>query len=432
MIGSVLVLGYFSFYVELLMALLIMMMYTKKRKFFAFRVLILTIIAIPLIYLPSLTLSSFNFSFTLVFLLVFISGFFLYKVKPINLFVLACMGYALQHIAWYVLFMIFEGAFPNEVLRQDLALLMFYCVYIVIYFLMYLIRVLKPSYFNLEKVGVVSIITSFLILIVVIILSAILPSISEWNWITRTYTILSCVFALLVLSGFFELSKINNKKIALENENNELQRLLNVQAKQHVITKSTMDAINFKIHDMKHQINVLRQLPKERQEEVFNDFEKLVDIYGDFAKTGNDILDIILTEKSLICSSKGIKLTYICDGNEVTFIKYNDLTSLIGNILDNAIEATSKVKNPEQKIIKLNISIKKDFLCIHEENYSTESIEFDNGLPLSKKKNKRVHGYGAKSIAYIVSKYFGNLKFNFINNIFSINITIPLPAKDTK
>ena len=60
-------------------------------------------------------------------------------------------------------------------------------------------------------------------------------------------------------------------------------------------------------------------------------------------KTGNEVLDTILTSKSLYCQQHGITLTCVADGAALDFMDTMDLCSLFGNALDNAIEGTAKV-----------------------------------------------------------------------------------------
>ena len=72
---------------------------------------------------------------------------------------------------------------------------------------------------------------------------------------------------------------------------------------------------------------------------------------------------------------------------------------------------------------------RKNFLCVHIENYCSNQLSFKDGLPLTTKENASNHGFGTRSIKYIVTRYNGELKMNFNNNIFSVNILIPIQSK---
>ena len=97
-----------------------------------------------------------------------------------------------------------------------------------------------------------------------------------------------------------------------------------------------------------------------------------------------------------------------------------DIYSLFENIVDNAIKAIKK-ENEDKRAIFINAIRKNNTTIIKVENYCSELIEFENGLPLSKE-DSIYHGYGTKSIDYIAKKYGGYCLFEQKNNIFSVTI----------
>ena len=143
-------------------------------------------------------------------------------------------------------------------------------------------------------------------------------------------------------------------------------------------------------------------------------------------KTGNEVLDTILTGKSLICQQKDITLTVAADGQALDFMDVMDLSALFGNAIDNAIEAVSLVKDPEQRLVLLTVARKKGFLGIRLKNrYETGPIT-EGALPETTKPDKRYHGYGLKSIRSTVEKYGGTLSINGTDGWFDLDILIPL------
>ena len=108
-----------------------------------------------------------------------------------------------------------------------------------------------------------------------------------------------------------------------------------------------VDLINRKCHDLKHQIAALRRISDRRErEESIQALEQSVMIYDSVVKTGNDILDTVLTEKSLLCESRGITLTCVADGDCLDFMDGVDIYTIFGNALDNAIESVTPLDDP--------------------------------------------------------------------------------------
>ena len=140
-------------------------------------------------------------------------------------------------------------------------------------------------------------------------------------------------------------------------------------------------------------------------------------------QTNNEVIDIILAEKSLLCQKDNIKLTCLADCSKLNFILDADLYCLFGNILDNAIEAVYKLKNNEKRQINIVIKNVYSLISITVENYYEGDIVLDkNGLPITTKDNKDFHGFGMKSIKMIVDKYHGDMNITKRNDIFSLNI----------
>lgn len=97
-----------------------------------------------------------------------------------------------------------------------------------------------------------------------------------------------------------------------------------------------------------------------------------------------------------------------------------DIYSLFGNALDNAIECEKKL-GKEKRFISLKLAGKDDMISLRIENYCL-TIDMKDGLPVTSKSDKEFHGFGLKSISYIVKKYGGIMKIEFKDNVFALNI----------
>lgn len=103
-----------------------------------------------------------------------------------------------------------------------------------------------------------------------------------------------------------------------------------------------------------------------------------------------------------------------------------DICSIFGNALDNAIECEKKIEDKERRLIHVTVTQQKSFLMIRVENYFEGDLKFREGSPATTKKDKRMHGYGIKSIRYTVNKYGGALHINHKDNWFELQILIPI------
>ena len=197
--------------------------------------------------------------------------------------------------------------------------------------------------------------------------------------------------------------------------------------KQYIFAGENIELINMKCHDLKHQITRIRkEMEDARKDEALKEIEDAIQIYDHVAKTGCEALDTLLTEKGLYCDSYGISLNYMVDGEILSWMKSADIYSLFGNARDNAIEAVIEEKEPEKRIITLQVFEKMSYLCIHMENYSGFAVRFEDGLPITRKKDKKYHGFGLKSMKYVVKKYKGTMTMEQKNQFFYLDILIPL------
>jgi len=151
-----------------------------------------------------------------------------------------------------------------------------------------------------------------------------------------------------------------------------------------------------------------------------------VQLYDTAVKTGNETLDVILTEKSLRAHAEGVTLSCVADGAALNFIGDGDLYSLLGNAVDNALEAVMKIDEKEKRIISINVSRVEDFVTVCIRNSFDGNIKFDEqGMPLTSKADPNYHGYGIKSMKYIAEKYDGSLSFNVKDGMFKLNLLLP-------
>ncbi len=216
------------------------------------------------------------------------------------------------------------------------------------------------------------------------------------------------------------------KKSEMRKEIEMMNLLRKKEREQYYLSKETIALINQKTHDLKHQIRALRNMPKEQADRYLDELEESVSLYEAIVKTGNETLDIILTEKSLFCREQGIALSCVADGSCLDFMDTVDLYAILGNAIDNAIEAVGKLKEREQKQIDLMIYRRKKFLTIQIINPMEAPLVYQDGFPVTTKKDRGFHGFGFRSIEHNLKKYEGVLNLEEEDGCFSVTMLIPL------
>ena len=210
-------------------------------------------------------------------------------------------------------------------------------------------------------------------------------------------------------------------------ERDRLMDDLEMQYTNYEMLEKSMEVVNIKYHDLKHQIGLLKEGLSDKEEslEYLNKMEADIKLYEAQNKTGNKVLDTILTGKSIYCQNHWIELTCVADGEALSFMDPMDLSSLFGNLLDNAIESVDQIEAKERRLIHLAVSHQKGFVRIRIENcYDKEPI-IKNGKVQTSKSDKRYHGYGLKSIENTVKKYGGSVTFLANDGWFESRILIP-------
>ncbi len=236
--------------------------------------------------------------------------------------------------------------------------------------------------------------------------------------------------SLVDFAGIIILYSQREHKLAVKSkmELNAMENLLNKQYEQYNMSQESIDIINQKYHDLKNQIIAIRmEKDSETREKYLEELEKSIKYYEAQYKTGNKVLDTILTSKLITCLDNNINVTCIADGKLLDFIPTMDLCSIFGNALDNAIESVMKIDDEEKRLIKIAIYAQNELLLIRIENFYLNPLQIHYGNFLTTKKDTRYHGYGLKSIKSIVDKYAGSVSIKTENNWFRLIILIPIP-----
>lgn len=214
-------------------------------------------------------------------------------------------------------------------------------------------------------------------------------------------------------------------------ENYAIHTILRNQEKQYQFSQECIDMVNMKYHDLKQQINIWKMSSGDLSYKKYMDeLSRQMEQFDLSIHSGNQVIDTILTEKTLLCAKKEIQIITVVDGKELDFMEVADLCSIFGNALDNAIEYEENLLDKEQRIIRVVVYRVHSFVLLMFENYCEIQHKLYEGLPISTKENKLLHGYGLKSIQYIVKKYDGQMDIVQKDGWFKLKMIIPLPDEN--
>lgn len=331
-------------------------------------------------------------------------------------------------IEWQVVCFFWDGTVPAVAIQGVVLVAIYGCVAVILY---------KMLHMHLPKDGKMGIsikeyISGLVIAIAVFAVSNI-SFLTENTPFSGRYSFeIGNIRTLVDLGGIAILYAhlIQCCELRVRKELEAVQNVLQNQYVQYKQSRESIELINYKYHDLKHQIAVLRseEDPKKR-EEFLNRMEEEIRQYEAQNKTGNKVLDTVLTTKSLYCAKHGITFTCVADGTLLDFMDVMDICSIFGNALDNAIECEVKIPEKEKRLIHVTVSKQKQFLILRFENYCEETLQYQEGTPVTTKKEKEFHGYGLKSIQYTVNKYEGAVSVNLEDNWFELKVLIPIMQK---
>lgn len=235
------------------------------------------------------------------------------------------------------------------------------------------------------------------------------------------------IMVVINIITFFFLFKI--KEDAQTKMDYELLRMQQDNVKTMETNMKALYESTYSVkHDLeKHLIAVKTMIETGKYNDVSRYIENIVAGLNDGQRvifTDNDIFNAIINTKLTICKSKGIFPNINISNEAVNFINTSDIVVLFGNLFDNAIEAAERTS---EKIIILNVSIKRDYVSIYIEN-SFNSECSDVNLRTTKRDNA-VHGIGTKNIRKIVEENNGMIDY-FVsdNDMFCCDILLKKKA----
>lgn len=188
-------------------------------------------------------------------------------------------------------------------------------------------------------------------------------------------------------------------------------------------------------HDFHNHIGVLRQLlSREKYEEAMlylNELQAPIREMTEATWTGDTTVDYLINEKCARAKAGHISFDAQVEFPSGMRIKSADLCAILGNLLDNALEAAKQMTDPDTRFVRLTIRRINHLLIIKVENGAAAPLTAENGTLKTTKAGGGLHGWGLKSARAAAEKYDGALQTSFENGVFRAVATLSFSAGST-
>lgn len=238
------------------------------------------------------------------------------------------------------------------------------------------------------------------------------------------YFVLIC-YSLLMLANMIVfdfidslyVNTLNESKIITANEIIETQKFQYESLIQHNRHIAKIQ------HDNKHLfLGLISEIQNGNYDTVINSLTKAYKICEKEVDSNNNIIETLVNIKIKDAQFRGIKIEYEYRHIKDIKIAPIDIAIILGNALDNAIEACEKVDIKQDKKVFLFITLKGDALIISIKNPVSKNVNIDSLT--SNKENIELHGFGVISMKQIADKYDGEVTFKCENGFFSTTILL--------
>ncbi len=293
---------------------------------------------------------------------------------------------------------------------------------IIVKILLYIAALFINNYKNIKNMTVIPYsywfaiffipLTSLLIILTIIEMAA-----------DNVYKIIFVIVSLLFVN-FFVFYLYDNLSVQQE-ERYEKLRLFqqnNYYHKQFELIKTSLKSTKSFKHDMKNHLAVLRLLiEKNENSEAMKHIEQMTDAIitaNEYAQSGNVIIDSILNFKLQEAVHHGISVSLELNIPEQLSITSFDMSIILGNLLDNAINACYKLE--KDKRLDLKIKYKRGRLLIKISNTYNGNLNYIGDRLITSNEDKENHGMGIKNIKFALDKYNGEMEIEHTENIFTV------------
>lgn len=232
------------------------------------------------------------------------------------------------------------------------------------------------------------------------------------------------VMAIISILTLYLLRKITKKSDEIMTTNLKLQQI-EMEHKQNQDMAIIVEDLRALRHDMNNHMSILQGLLSMEEYDdakaYLSTITEELTLANSFIFTDNKVLSVLLNNK--ISKARQLGITFEPELlTSTTPLSDSDLCAVVGNILENAIEAAAQHENP---YIYFSMKKANHQLLIQCDNTFSIPPVFEKGHLVTTKSDKAYHGIGTKTICSVVEAYHGTTEFN-VDELFHVSVSIPI------
>ena len=356
---------------------------------------------------------------------------FFFKIKPIRAVFYSVLLVSFSSFLEYIIIFIissYSNLYIAEYQSETILLVIEIIISKVLYFLIAMILLRFTQKDNTS----IKIPTSFYIFPLITLMTVI----CFWYISLNQYLefenqiILGIVSVLLLLATLFVFfsfqtnAQKDSKLLLLQQEQDKIK----TDMTYYDILEKQNNNLRTYAHDAKNHLSAIKNLNTNPEIEIY--ISKMIECLEDYGKvchSGNHTLDVVIDKYVTECDINNINFEFDVKNNNLLEIDSYDIVTILGNLLDNAVEAAQK-SNIKQVSLETDFRNELSVIIISNSCDNNPKLD-DTELPITTKKNKKLHGFGLKSVKKTVKKYGGDIAIDYIAQEKVFIVTIMLDKK---
>ena len=295
-----------------------------------------------------------------------------------------------QATAMFIEWIAFALLGYNEAVKNGLVQ---YIVLLIVAFIFKRVYIRKEDYSSKSK---------YSLLLVLVALGTVVIGVLTVNDNTTHDSIIAIILLLINLMNFY-IYNLEQKSLESQHMLELIETSNKAYQTQIQIMTETQKKLRFLRHDFKNHLNKIRDLLNDNNyqgvQNYLDDMDESIIVKQEYSKTGDKDVDSLINYELTLASEFGAEIICDIDLPEQLNITSFDMTVILGNLLDNAVNA---LRQSEKKVMIITIKFMKGIIRIDIENTYNSKYK--------RKPDGREHGIGLLSVTNALEKYHGSLK----------------------